>query len=240
MVLCYHDVVEHDDDAEGITVSAAQLRRHLRLVRRLGFRLVPLAELSELVKAGRPVDRLAAVTFDDALAGVARHAVPVLHELGVPATLFTVSTGWGRTPTWWPGSERTMSRAELEESVRGGLTISAHTRTHASLPGLAGSRLRDEIGGSRAELEDLTAGPVDLFAYPFGHHDGATRDAVAEAGYAAAYTFLNGRVTGAEHPLKLPRFTMGAHHDRLRLAYHLGRAPGSWPDHQADRVTHDG
>ncbi|MCW2816684.1 MAG: hypothetical protein JWN84_4139, partial [Nocardioides sp.] len=36
--------------------------------------------------------------------------------------------------------------------------------------------------------------------------------------------------------LRLPRFTMGAHHGRLRLAYHLARPADSWPDHQLDRV----
>lgn len=239
VVLCYHDVVAGPEVDLELNVTVTQLRRQLTLVRRLGYRFVGLAELTERTLAGQPVDGLAAVSFDDALAGVARHALPVLTELDVPATLCTVSTVWGQVPRWWPGSDRTMSRQELQEAVGLGLRLAGHTRTHASLPGLAAATLREEVSGCRAELEDLVQTPVDVFAYPFGHHDPAVREAVVEAGFVAAYTFLNGRVTGAEDRLKLPRFTMGHHHDRLRLGYHLSRAVGSWPDHQGDRVTGD-
>lgn len=237
VVLCYHDVVEGPEVDLDLNVTADQLRHQLTLVRRLGYRFVDLAHLTELFLAGRPVDGLAAVSFDDALVGVARHGMPVLADLDVPATLCTVSTVWGQVPRWWPGSQRTMSRAELEEAVGAGLRLAGHTRTHASLPGLSAAVLREEVSGCRAELEDLVQTPVDVFAYPFGHHDPAVREAVVEAGYVAAYTFLNGRVTGAEDRLRLPRFTMGHHHDRLRLGYHLSRAASSWPDHQADAVT---
>ncbi len=240
VVLCYHDVVAGPDTPMELDVTAAQLGQHLRLARRLGFHFVTLGELSGRARAGQPLDGLAAVAFDDALAGVARHAVPVLLELQVPATLFTLSTGWGQRPSWWAGAARTMTRAELEESAALGLTLAAHTRSHPSLPSLTGARLRDEVSASRAELEDLAGSPVELFAYPFGHQNPAVREAVREAGYSAAYTFLNGRVTGPEDSLRLPRFTMGRHHSRLRLAYHLGRPPESWPDHQLDRVTSGG
>lgn len=243
VVLSYHDVVAGPEVDLELNVSADQLRRQLTLLRRLGFRFVPLTELTRRVVADEPVAGLAAVTFDDALAGVARHGVPVLRDLEVPATLFTVSTLWGRPPRWWAGSDRTMTQAELLESRANGLEIAVHTRTHPSLPSLtergSGTELREEVAGSRAELEDLVGEPIDVFAYPFGHHDAAVRDEVQAAGFIAAYTFLNGRVTGGEDRLRLPRFTMGRHHERARLAYHLARSPGSWPDHQHDRVTGD-
>lgn len=247
VVLCYHDVVlgPGDRGAElDLNVTAGQLRQHLLLLRRLGYRVVPLGEITARVLAGRPTAGLAAVTFDDALAGVHHHGLPVLLELGVPATLFTVSTLWGSPPPWWEGSGPTMTRRQLEECRAHGLELAAHTRTHASLPTLTrpgvvdgAARLREEVSGSRAEIEQLVGHPVEVFAYPFGHHDERVRDAVREAGFTAAYTFLNGRVEGAEDPLRLPRFTMGRHHDRVRLAYHLARPPGSWPDHQLPVVT---
>ena len=165
-------------------------------MRRLGYRFVALSELCALVRAGSSTDGLAAVTFDDALAGVGHHALPVLDELGVPATLFAVSAQWGRSPRWWPGSAPMMSRSELREAHHSGVTVGAHSRTHASLPGLDGARLRGEVAGCRADLEDVVEAPVRLFAYPFGHHDEAVRDHVDEAGYDAAFTFLNGRIAG--------------------------------------------
>ncbi len=240
VVLCYHDVVAGPDVDGPWSVTAAQLRTHLRVVRRLGFEFVTLADLTDRALRGEPVDNLAAVAFDDALAGVARHGLPILYELGVPSTLMTVSTAWGAPPAWWPGSAPTMTRAELVEAVAHGVDLAAHTRTHASLTALAaqpGGGLRDEVGGCRAELEDLTGAPVELFAYPFGHHDPAVREAVEEAGYRASFTFLNGRVETGLDRLRLPRLTMGAHQSAARLTYHLARSAASWPDHQLDRVA---
>ncbi|MDO9454927.1 polysaccharide deacetylase family protein [Nocardioides sp.] len=237
-VLCYHDVVgTRDELSDPLDVTIDQVRTHVRVTRRLGFRFVPLAELGARVVRGEAVDGLVAVAFDDALAGVARHALPVLVEQEVPASLMTVATGWGERPAWWPGSGRTMTRSELVEAVGLGFDIAAHTRTHTSLAGLGPARLRDEVAGCRAELEDLTASRLTQFAYPFGHHDPAAREAVADAGFDAAWTFLNGRVCPGDDRYRLPRLTMGSHHGATRLAYHLGRSAGSWPDHQQDRVA---
>lgn len=241
VVLAYHDVTAaHDPEPWGVTVR--QLHQHLRLVRRLGFRFVTLADLSARAARGERLDGLAAVAFDDALAGVSRHALAVLAQEAVPATLMVVSTGWGQEPAWWPGVARTMTRHEVLDAVAAApedapVHVAGHTRTHASLPTLGAEELREEVAGSRSDLEDLLGRSVDLFAYPFGHHDRAVRDAVAEAGFRAAFTFLNGRITGPEEPLRLPRLTMGGHHSSARLAYHLARPARSWPDHQADVVT---
>ncbi len=240
MVLAYHDVVEGPEVDDPWNVTAAQLRTQLRVVRRLGFRFTTLADLTARALQGQSVDGLAAVAFDDALAGVARHALPILTELEVPSTLMTVSSAWGSPPAWWPGSDRTMTRAELVEAVAHGVDLAAHTRTHGSLPALADGPpgpLRDEVAGCRAELEDITGAPVTLFAYPYGHHDPKVREAVSAAGYSAAFTFLNGRVETGLDRYRLPRLTMGAHQSSARLAYHLARPPGSWPDHQLDRVA---
>lgn len=237
VVLGYHDVVATDAQAEGLTVSAPALRRHLRLTRRMGFRFVSVAEISRRVLAGESVDRLAAVVFDDALAGVTHHGVDVLLELDVPASLAVVSTMMGQRPVWWPGSGPTMTASELLSTVKAGLDVVAHTRTHASLPTLQNGQLAAELAGAKVDLESLLGRAVDLVAYPFGHHDERVRAEARAAGYLAGYTFLNGRIRGSEDPYKLPRFTMGAHHGPARLAYHLARSASSWPDHQDDKVV---
>ncbi|MCW2815747.1 MAG: putative polysaccharide deacetylase YxkH [Nocardioides sp.] len=237
VVLCYHDVVADSHGAEGLEVTASSLRAHLRTVRQLGFRFVPMSEISDRAVRGDDLDGLAAVSFDDALSGVSRHGLPVLLDLDVPATLMTPSTSWGHRPAWWLGAAALMTRAELVEAVEHGIDLAAHTRTHPSLTELDAAGLRDEVSGCRAELEDITGHAVTQFAYPFGHHSPAVREAVEEAGYGASYTFLNGRVRVGDDRHRLPRLTMGAHHDRVRLAYHLSRPASSWPDHQLDVVA---
>lgn len=234
VILGYHDVLSAEG---GFHVSPARLRDHLRMVQDAGFTFVPLEALVSRLGERRPLDRLAVVTFDDGLLGLYDHGLAVLSDLGVPATAFVVSAGHGTAPTWWPGAQRTVSAAELVDLAGvPGLTVGSHTRTHRSLPSLDRRAMRAELAGSRHELEHLIGRPVDLLAYPSGHHDGIVRAEAAAAGYRAACTFANGRVTSATDPHRLPRLTMGVHHHRARLAVHLSRAAATWPDADGDTV----
>ncbi len=239
VVLGYHDVVAATPDDDW-SVSADALAAHIGLLRRLGMRIVDLEEIVTRHRTGQPIDGLAAITFDDALLGVYRHAKEVLVRAEAPATVFVVSGTIGLPPPWWPGADRTMTGDELAELTASGIRLAAHTRSHRSLPSLDAESLRLELRGCRSDLREFTEDPVDLLAYPSGHHDRRVREAAAHAGYSAAFTFLNGRWCGPEDPLRLPRLTMGRHMNTGRLAYHLLRPAGSWPDHQLGSVTADG
>lgn len=240
VVLAYHDLREDARDGPEYSVRPETFRRHLLQAKAAGVRFVDLHDLTARLLRDEPVDGLAAVVFDDALVGVHRHAAPVVDDLAVPATVFPVSQVLGAPPSWWPGSRRTLEASELVELRRAGWTVGAHTRTHPSLPTLSAGALRSELAGSRAELEDLCGGRVDLVAYPYGHHDAAVRDAAREVGYTAGFTFVNGRLTHDLDRFRLPRLTMTQQHGRFRLAYHLARHASSWPNHQLERMTGEG
>lgn len=234
VVLAYHDVNEDARVVDDYSVTPARFRAQVRAAQRAGIRFVTLSALTDAFLAGERLDGLGAVVFDDGLVGVHHHALPILDELRVPATVFVVTDVVGSSPPWWPSVERTMTRSELEEVMDAEVRLAAHSRSHPSLPGLDANRLRHEILDSRKLLEDVVQTPVELFAYPFGNHDAAVRSMVAEAGYRAAYTFLNGRVVPGLDPLRLPRLTMGSHQGTFRLAYHLTRPADSWPDTQVE------
>lgn len=237
IVLAYHDVGFDPANRTDYFISPIQLRNQLHWARDWGLRFVDLVEFSGNVAEGHSVDGLAAVVFDDSLVGVHHYAMPVLLELGIPATVFTVSDELGESPPWWPGAARVMTDGELAEMVQAGFRVASHSRTHASLPGLNGPRLSREVSGSRAVLEDLVQQDVDLFAYPFGHFDRRVVDAVADAGYRAAYSFLNGRVVPGLDLYRLPRLNMWPGQRRFRLAYHLARPAASWPDTQVPEAS---
>jgi peptidoglycan/xylan/chitin deacetylase (PgdA/CDA1 family) len=237
LVLAYHDVGHPGPTFTRYSVSPARLRWQLEAATAWGLRFVPLPELVETVAGGRDAAGRAAVAFDDCLIGVHRHAAPILADLGVPATLFAVPGALGRTPGWWPGSVPTMTAAELRELVDAGFGAGAHGMTHRSLTELGPQALEAEVRGSRQALEDLLGRPVAHFAYPFGHHDGRVRHAVLEAGYRAAFTFVNGRITADLDLLRLPRLTMHDGVRRLRFARWLARPPGGWPDTQHEVVA---
>jgi peptidoglycan/xylan/chitin deacetylase (PgdA/CDA1 family) len=237
IVFAYHDVGDDSDNGTDYYVSTERFRSQLVWAMEWGLQFVDLNVLSEALTRGENVDHLAAIAFDDSLVGVHHHAMPILLELGLPATVFTVSAALGKQPPWWEGAARVMTRAELLEMVAAGFSIASHTRTHPSLPRLDSISSRREIQDSRLELEDLIGASVDLFAYPFGHYDPEVRASVVETGYRAAYSFLNGRIDIGLDPYRLPRLNMWQGQDRKRLAYHLARPGHSWPAHQLEVVT---
>lgn len=236
VVLGYHDVAEQPDGASGMTVDRAQLANHLTTLKRFGFRVVSLDDLADRLESNEPVDGLAAITFDDALLGVHRHALPVLAEHQAPATLFVVAGCRGELPPWWPEASRTLTEDELHEVSEAGHLIGSHTMTHHSLPDLDDNDQTTELRLSRETLRSISGQAVDHLAYPSGHHDPSVRDGARAAGYRTACTFLNGRVSGQDDRWMLPRLTMGAHVTPTRLAYHLLRSAASWPDHQLEAV----
>lgn len=237
VVLAYHDVGE--PGGVGYHVSPALLRDHLDWVKRWGLHTIDLGDVCRAVERGErgsSLDGRVGVCFDDALVGVHREALDILGNAGVSATVFVVANALGCDPWWWHGAARVMSAAELLDVVAAGHRIGSHTLTHPSLPSLDDGTLEREMRDSRASLEDLVQQPVEVLAYPSGHHDARVREYAEAAGYRGAFTFLNGRVTTGLGRYALPRLTMSDRQTRARLAYQLARPAWSWPDHQRDVV----
>jgi peptidoglycan/xylan/chitin deacetylase (PgdA/CDA1 family) len=229
-VLCYHDVGTDRANRTDYYLGPDLLRAQLEWIRAWGLTIVPLAEIVDRHAAGRELDGLVAITFDDALLGVLEDAAPILEEHRAPATVFVVTGVVGVDPPFWPGAARTLRADELRALCASGLvTLGSHTATHASLPDVSPADRARELADSRAWLVELTGADVDLFAYPFGHHDAASAAATVAAGYRAACTFTFGRVTATTPAGALPRFCIGPAHDKFRLARQLARAAAAWP-----------
>lgn len=104
-ILAYHGVVERPI-SPNVHVTPDRLREQLAAL--CGrYDILPLAEYFHRRERSKSVAGCVAVTFDDAYAGVARLAAPILAELDIPATLFVVSraaeTG---QQYWWDRAEQ--------------------------------------------------------------------------------------------------------------------------------------
>lgn len=127
------------------------------------------------------------LSFDDAHASMMR-AANVLEGLVTP-TLF-VPTGYVGT------TDDFLSWDQLRELRDRGWTIGSHTISHLRMrwrlydedEGAHFRRLLRECVESRRTLERELGVTIDRFAYPFGEHSELAERAVAEAGYAQAYT----------------------------------------------------
>lgn len=187
-IITLHDV----PDAAGFYRRMDWLRRN--------YTIVPLREL--LTRTGDA--RQVALTFDDGYASWHEVALPVLRELGLPATFFVCSGYVGlerdtadqfarrhlrRTQMLTPLSREQLRR--LAEVAT--FEIGSHTVHHVDLRSLKEPELEMEIAAGRSQLEDLTGRQVSLFAYPFGESSHATpsaKTALKKAGFEWAFTIV--------------------------------------------------
>ena len=134
------------------------------------------------------------------------------HPPGEIARLIAAVLEWAGLDAGGQPSEdsRCMTVEELRELVDGGLVdVGAHTRTHPMLAACSVAEQRDEIAGSRADLERWLARPVTTFAYPFGgrvvEYRAAAVGAVRAGGFEAAVAVREEPVTARSPRLELPR-----------------------------------
>ena len=76
-----------------------------------------------------------------------------------------------------------------------GMDVQSHTRTHRVLQNLSPVELRNELVGSRADLEYQLETPVTAISYPVGHRLGDREDvraALRDAGYRLGFTNATG------------------------------------------------
>ena len=131
-------------------------------------------------------------------------------------------------------SELMMTRAQVRELRRHGMSIGAHTRTHPILTTLSADAARAEIEDGRRELEDILGERVKAFAYPNGKpirdYDRSHVALVRELGFDVAVSTAWGVSDRTSDRFQLRRFTPW---DRqvgrfgLRLARNLVAKPAA-------------
>jgi peptidoglycan/xylan/chitin deacetylase (PgdA/CDA1 family) len=81
---------------------------------------------------------------------------------------------------------------ELRELAKEGLSIAAHTRSHAALTQLDAAAVRSEVTGSLADVKREIGTVLPVFCYPFGLHDDSSVEEVRKLGVELAFTCLEG------------------------------------------------
>jgi peptidoglycan/xylan/chitin deacetylase (PgdA/CDA1 family) len=223
IILMYHAIGATDERPSRYVVPVRRLEQQLRLLVRLGFRVVPLEEMVEALRDGRVPRRAVALTFDDGHLDNRTLAYPLLVRFGLPATFFIVSrrsgNDWSRSA---PLDGRPLLRVDQLRELAPLVTIGAHTRTHPALTSLSLESAKEEIAGSRADLEEALGVPVTFFAYPYGLFDPGVRSLAEEAGFLAACSVISGRNTPATDRFALRRLEIDGTYSLARFAATLG------------------
>jgi peptidoglycan/xylan/chitin deacetylase (PgdA/CDA1 family) len=155
------------------------------------YRTVTLAEAAERTRSGRRLPpRTVVLTFDDGCRCFRDHALPELAARGMTATLFAVSGALGGTNRWDEAEgerrESLLDAAGLRHLAAQGIEIGSHGRHHRDLSVCGEDELREEIAGSKADLEAILGTPVRTFCYPYGRLSARASTLARAAGYLAA------------------------------------------------------
>jgi peptidoglycan/xylan/chitin deacetylase (PgdA/CDA1 family) len=111
LVLCYHRIAPPCGRAEAVDpIPPDRFAEQMRALRRVGD-IIPQADALSAPRFERPAF---VITFDDDDPSHVRHALPILRELGIPATFFLSGRSLHHMgPYWWVQLEQ----AALEDGV---------------------------------------------------------------------------------------------------------------------------
>jgi peptidoglycan/xylan/chitin deacetylase (PgdA/CDA1 family) len=201
MILCYHGITERagpdPEDRSGIAVGRALFLTQLRYLNYY-YRVIALRDYL----AARQGDQILPphsliLTFDDGLRNFLTVAVPILNELGLPATVFLVTDKVDARDSsimgskWVPLDDRislSWPEARMLHSVYA-VDFGSHTCSHPKLPQLSSSDVYRELKNSLYAIgENLNAQDPPSFAYPYGEYTESIAEKARSLGYSCAST----------------------------------------------------
>lgn len=221
-ILMYHRVADRVPgvDAPTNNVTPDRLRHQLTGLLARGFESWPLTKLVDSHRASRNVpSNVFAVTFDDGYENNFTHALPILRELNVPATIF-LPTKYLDTDQSFPfddwsacgtnqapaDSWRPLSTKQCDELLASGLIeFGAHTHSHQRFIGRS-AEFCDDLETCLRILRDRFGIERPTFAFPYGEYDAELVAFARRLTLACAVTSKNQRVESGDDMFLWGRF----------------------------------
>lgn len=211
-ILMYHQIDtlrNKTDHMRGLVVAPRTFFSHMFTLKLLGYQGLSMKELIPYMN-GEKKGRVVGITFDDGYLNNLNNALPTLKRFGFSATCYLVTRQLGKTNMWDAASgvlsAPLMDVQHIEQWIKAGQDVGAHTRNHVDLSTATYQKVVDEIEGSRQDLLAWFGSEyAQHFCYPYGRYDSRTLQAVTTAGFASATTTQRGRATANDDIHRLPR-----------------------------------
>lgn len=191
-ILLYHRVNQHRDPLN-LAVEPTRFERQLRLLKRLGYRTISMADLADALESNRkPSGKPVIISFDDGYLDFYTNAWPLLEKYNFGATVYLVSDYIGGDSSFDKGLPpgvgpwKLMDYRQIAELQRDGIEFGSHGCQHRALDSLSNAERRDEIVRSHQELEQKLGQPITSFSYPYAKFHPTDFDLLTEAGYRTA------------------------------------------------------
>ena len=231
-ILVYHDVGYPVTGAwPALTILPEQFERQMSWLADHGYVGIRPSDWVAWRRQGKfRLPRPIMITFDDAYANIAEHALPLLRRLGFTAAVYVPTARIGASSSWDEAKGlktlKLMDTDQIQYWAGEGIEFGAHGRTHTNLTTLSGSQLVEEVQGSADDLADLLGVRTISFAYPYGAHNLGVRQCVGRVVDMAVTgeSGLNGLRT---EPFMLHRTGIRPGDNMLTFAYRIrfGKLP---------------
>ena len=208
-----------------LAVPEVVLRSQLARLESRGYVGLTLTEAERRRSDGSLPPRTVVVTFDDGYASTLR-ALPILAEVGFPATVFVVTqfVESGELLRWqgieeWLAPEtrhelRPLGWSELEALTAAGWEVGSHTHSHPLLTAVDDERLSRELEASRSAIAGRLGSCTSL-SYPYGVADERVARATERCGYSVACALTFTQLV--DEPFRRPRTGLSGTDTGLRL-----------------------
>ena len=212
LVLCYHAIEDQRDDPvlAPYGVPSDLFDDHLGTLARHGFHFVTPGQVAAFIDSGVPLPRRPVLlTFDDGYASLLDVARDVLRPRNIEALAFVVTGSATGTNEWDQAygakAIRLLTADERTALAALGVEIGSHSRTHPEMPLLEAPLQANEAVGSADALAAQGLPRPRFFAYPFGFSSEASKQAVRNAHYFAAFGCRPDWIARGSDRFDLPR-----------------------------------
>jgi peptidoglycan/xylan/chitin deacetylase (PgdA/CDA1 family) len=201
-ILLYHHIAE--GPANYLTVDPITFEAQMKYLYQSGFETISLYQVYNAYYQNLPLpQKPVVITFDDGLIDQYTAGLPVLRTYHFTATFFiqteAIQKREGTHMVW----------KQIAHLKQLGMSIEAHSITHADLRTLSAEEQTREICGSKMIIERNLGFPVKFFAYPGGLFNNSSLIIVRRSGFLGAVTGEPGKVEVGEDPFTLKRIVVG-------------------------------
>ncbi len=200
-VFMYHKFGVSKYPSTSVTID--QLESHVEELIKEKYNILSLDYIIDtIINDGELPNNTIGISIDDADISFFKVGWPLFKKHSIPVTLF-VTTG-----TIANNNKSYLNWDQIRKLKSEGVTIGAHSHTHAHMPDLNIIDLRKEIElSNKIFLRELGEIP-SLFAYPYGETNNEIIDLIKEYKFKVAFGQHSGIINETSNMYYLPRFSL--------------------------------
>ncbi len=198
------------------SVTIDQLESHISELKKQKYNIRSLDFIVDtIINDGDLPNNTIGISVDDADKSFFEVGWPLFKKNNIPVTLF-VTTG-----TIIKNNKNYINWDQIRKLKDEGVTIGAHSHTHAHMPNIQLDKVRSEIETSnKIFLKELGEIPT-LFAYPYGETTSEIIDLIKDYKFKVAFGQHSGIINETSNMYYLPRFSLNEKYgeiDRVKFA----------------------